>query len=140
MVASAAQTAPTLWSPTSINHSAAFNPQAKREPCLRALIEANANLEAADDDGTTALIWAARKSSEPCLRALIEAHANLEATEKDGSTALMIAARDARRRSKGPSTPCMCCLCLRGPRTWRLKPLLRTQERRPSSSQAPLVA
>ena len=57
---------------TSIYQSAAFNPQAEREPCLRALIEANANLEATDDDG---------------------------------DTALMIAAQDARRRSKGPSTP-----------------------------------
>ena len=50
-----------------------------------------------------------RERNESCLRALIEANANLEATEKDGSTALMIAARDARRRSKGPSTPCMWC-------------------------------
>ena len=79
--------------------------QEKREPCLRALIAASANLEAADDDGTTGLIWAAHKSNEPCLRALIAANANLEATEKDGSTALMIAARDARQRSQVPSTP-----------------------------------
>ena len=73
------------------------NPQAQREPCLRALIEAsNANLEAADDDGRTALIWAAHKSNEPCLRALIEANANLEAMDEDGDTALTIAARDAQ--------------------------------------------
>ena len=39
---------------------AAFNPQAKREPCLRALIEANANLEATDKDGSTALMMAAQ--------------------------------------------------------------------------------
>ena len=84
--------------------SVAFNPQAQREQCLHVLIEANANLEAADEDGTTGLIWAVRKRNESCLRALIEANANLEATEKDGSTALMIAARDARLRSKGPST------------------------------------
>ena len=66
------------------NGIAAFNPQAEREPCLRALIEANANLEATDDDG---------------------------------DTALMMAAQDACRRSAGPSTPCMCCLCLRGPQS-----------------------
>ena len=64
MVASAAQTAPTLWGPTSINHSAAFNPQAEREPCLRALIEAHANLEATEKDGSTALMIAARDAHQ----------------------------------------------------------------------------
>ena len=40
------------------------------EPCLRALIEANANLEAADEDGDTALMIAARDARRRFERAL----------------------------------------------------------------------
>ena len=41
-------------------------PQAEREPCLRALIAANANLEASDKDGSNALMMAAQ---DACRRA-----------------------------------------------------------------------
>ncbi len=60
---------------------------------LRQLIDANADVEAATDDGRTPLIFAASHGHAACLRVLIEAKANVQAASETGSTALMLCAK-----------------------------------------------
>ncbi len=56
---------------------------------VRAAIEAGANVNARDDDGETALMRAAEKSSNPEVVAiLLRAGANVNARDDDGETAL----------------------------------------------------
>jgi len=47
------------------------------EPCVRALIEARADVEKQCKDGVTAIMIASRNGHEPCVRALIEAGASV---------------------------------------------------------------
>lgn len=51
--------------------------QAGSEACLQALLEAGASVEAANDDGWTALHGAAASGSAECVRALIAAGASV---------------------------------------------------------------
>ena len=60
--------------------------------CVKALIEAGADLNAKENDGWTALHLAARNGKLDCVKALIEAGADLNAQKNDGSTALHLAA------------------------------------------------
>jgi hypothetical protein len=63
--------------------------------CVRALIEARADVAQADSAGSTALTAALMATSEhwklECVRALIEAGADVAQAATDGSTMLMVA-------------------------------------------------
>jgi len=59
---------------------------------IRALIRGGADVEAADADGWTPLMFAAIKGHEPAVKALIDAGAPLDAQARDGASALMLAA------------------------------------------------
>lgn len=59
---------------------------------LNGLIEAKADVNCADQWGTTALMHAARGNRLSSLNALIEANADVNRTDRDGNTALMKAA------------------------------------------------
>jgi hypothetical protein len=64
------------------------------EVVVQQLLEAKADVEAKDNDGQTALHWAARSSHEVMVRLLLEAKANVEAKDNNGQTALHLAARN----------------------------------------------
>jgi ankyrin repeat protein len=70
--------------------------EAGHEPCLRALLEAGAAVDATDEDSATALLFAAAHSHAACVEILVAAGASLAATAvPDASTtytALQIAA------------------------------------------------
>ena len=54
------------------------------------LIEKGANIHATDQDGATALMWAAKAwGGADVVQKLIENGANIHATDKDGATALI---------------------------------------------------
>ncbi|MBR1602034.1 MAG: ankyrin repeat domain-containing protein [Synergistaceae bacterium] len=58
-------------------------------------MENGANVNAKDNDGNTALIWAARNNENPeVIAALIKAGADINAKNKNGNTALIWAARN----------------------------------------------
>ena len=61
---------------------------------VKALIAKGADLEAANEDGMTALMIAAQEGETEKVIALVEAGAKPNAAEKYGRTALMLAARD----------------------------------------------
>ena len=48
------------------------------EGCSRVMIEAGAAVDAADNEGMTALLWAGKNGHEPCARIVIEAKVALE--------------------------------------------------------------
>ena len=57
----------------------------------------NANVDAADGDGKTALMWAAVHGRTDTLNALARTHnANVDAVDMYGKTALMLAAKIGR--------------------------------------------
>jgi uncharacterized protein len=59
---------------------------------VKALLSApDADVNATDERGSTALIEAARYGHDDVVRALLAAGANMKARDKDGKTALMIA-------------------------------------------------
>lgn len=66
-------------------------PKDDREAVAVALIEAKANVNVKDDNGSTPIIWAAQSCSERVIKALIGAGANVNARAKGGATALMMA-------------------------------------------------
>ncbi len=59
------------------------------------LVQARVNVDAATNDGSTALHFAARKGAADCVKVLLAAIApyNVDATDRDGVTALHLAAR-----------------------------------------------
>jgi ankyrin repeat protein len=59
---------------------------------IERLLKKGASINAKDNDGWTALMWAAASGHTPACAFLLEKGANLEATDKDGWTALMFAA------------------------------------------------
>jgi hypothetical protein len=61
------------------------------ESCVRALLEAGADVDAKSDDGSTALMMACTYHAEGCVHALIDAGANVDLADKEGYTALMLA-------------------------------------------------
>ena len=61
------------------------------EVCMRHLLEAGANVNAAKQNGATPLFIAAEKGHEMCMHQLLEAGANIEAAMEDGVTPLFIA-------------------------------------------------
>jgi ankyrin repeat protein len=62
------------------------------EQVSRLLIETGANIEAQDNEGSTALIEATWKGREEAMQLLLEKRANIEAQDYDGCTALITAA------------------------------------------------
>ena len=62
---------------------------------IRDALDAGAEVDARDDDGRTALMWAARDNMDiDAIKALLDAGADVDARDDDGRTALMWAARD----------------------------------------------
>ena len=64
-----------------------------RTDCVRVLLQYNANIEAKDVDGETALIVATKFGNTECMQLLLQGGVNVEATAIDGTTALIWAAR-----------------------------------------------
>jgi ankyrin repeat protein len=67
-----------------------------RGDCIRALLDARAEVDAKDNYGRTALMCAARNGRVACGRALLAAGTQVEAKDNEGWTALMHAAYDGR--------------------------------------------
>ena len=65
---------------------------------MRALIGAGADIEAKDDAGWTASMWATYRGHGACVKLLIGAGADLEAKDKDGRCAAMLAAQNGHAR------------------------------------------
>ncbi|RYG52798.1 hypothetical protein EON67_00350 [archaeon] len=64
--------------------------------CVRALLEAGADLEAAAKDGDTPLHSACLWGREACVRVLVEVGANVTAMDKVGATPLSLTRRLGR--------------------------------------------
>ena len=64
------------------------------DAALKALLSQGVNINAADNDGETALMEAADGRNVEVVRVLIANGANVNAADEDGETALMIAADD----------------------------------------------
>jgi len=58
--------------------------------CLQLLVAANADLEAKDEEGRTALLWAAMDCNSACLQLLVDANAEIEVCDGHGQSALML--------------------------------------------------
>ena len=58
--------------------------------------DAGADVDARDDDGWTALMWAAQEGRADAVRLLIGAGADVDIDDDDGWTALMLAAGEGR--------------------------------------------
>jgi len=61
------------------------------EEGVRVLVEAGADIEAADSRGCTPLLLAAQEGSEPCVCILLKAGAKKEAADSRGCTPLLLA-------------------------------------------------
>ncbi|MBI4844107.1 MAG: ankyrin repeat domain-containing protein [Nitrospirae bacterium] len=66
---------------------------------VRDIIEKGANVNTRDDDGETALIYAAQKEHADIVRLLIEAGADVNATTGGGFSALIYSARNGDTES-----------------------------------------
>ena len=60
-------------------------------PPLKVLLAGGANKELADEEGNTALAWAARMGHLPCVQLLLDAGANANTPDRLGNTPLMYA-------------------------------------------------
>ncbi|KAK2774486.1 37s ribosomal protein rsm22 [Colletotrichum kahawae] len=69
-----------------------------RVEIARLLLDANAALDAEDENGETALTMAASKGHDGVLQLLIDRKANIEATSRNGSTPLTVAAHEGHVR------------------------------------------
>lgn len=61
---------------------------------IRLLIEAGADVDAAGEDGMSALLWAAEEGSDDCVGLLLEAGSRLDGRDQFGNSALQLAIRD----------------------------------------------
>ena len=119
------------------------------------LVQARVNVDAATNDGSTALHFAARKGAADCVKVLLAAIApyNVDATDRDGVTALHLAARrrapdcvevllaagadiDART-SQTRISPLDVALTHRSSRTWPL--FLRAGAEIPTDNTEPYI-
>ena len=71
------------------------------ESIVRALLDAGADKDAKDDEGSTALTWASESGHESIVRALLDAGADRDAKDNEGRTALMRARRVSVRALLG---------------------------------------
>lgn len=69
----------------------AQGPPGERDDVLLALVGAKGDVNARDENKTTAFIWAAEACAPPTIKVMIDAGANLNATSVGGATALMMA-------------------------------------------------
>ena len=60
----------------------------------RALLEAGSDPNKAEEDGWTALMFAAKNGHDLCARALLEAGAAIDAVQQDGATSLLCASQN----------------------------------------------
>ena len=67
--------------------------RASNASMAKLLLEQGADVAAANNDGSTALMWAARRGHEAVAQLLLQHGADVAAANNDGSTALMWAAR-----------------------------------------------
>jgi ankyrin repeat protein len=68
---------------------------------VRALLDARANVNAVQADGTTALHWAVERDAAEIVRLLIRAGANVKATNRYGATALWLASLNGNAATIG---------------------------------------
>jgi ankyrin repeat protein len=101
--------------------------------CVRLLVDANADLDARNNEGVTALYWASRYGNFNCLQVLIESKADVKITNGNGVAPVHVSARyeyhkclrlliyakaDVNARDNGGFTPAMsaclndCLACL----------------------------
>jgi len=62
--------------------------RAGNDPLVQLLLQARAQIAAADEEGNTALHWSARRLQTNCLALLLASHAPLETTNRAGHTPL----------------------------------------------------
>ena len=76
------------------NYGSIFITQAKQEnyPCLKYLINENADVDALDSSGSSALFYCSMKGFSDCTSLLIKSGADVNLQNDKGSTALMFAA------------------------------------------------
>lgn len=78
--------------------------------CVRVLLEAGADVNAADQYKFAALHWAAMKGNPECVSLLLQAGASIEAMAGRGSTAMHIAAKEchvAATALLAAASPCL---------------------------------
>jgi ankyrin repeat protein len=73
-----------------------FDRPGRAQACIRALVDAGADVNAANDSGETALMWAAYYANAILMRTLLEAGADPNGRDEDGHSAL-----DFARRTEG---------------------------------------
>jgi len=81
----------TAWTSSAANASLADAVENQDGSTLRTLLKRNADVNAAQADGMTALHWAAYRDDLEAATALVEAHANVAATNRYGVAPLSLA-------------------------------------------------
>ena len=89
---------PLMWLAYANNADNKFTLEsdAKRVPMVETLAAAGADLNAQDNDGWTALMWASWSGLKDVASKLIEKGADLKIVDKKGNSALLIAAQAGR--------------------------------------------
>jgi ankyrin repeat protein len=59
---------------------------------VQLLLDNDADIEAKDNNGKTALLWAAERGRKPVVQLLLDEDADIEAKDNNGKTALLWAA------------------------------------------------